>query len=94
MGREIGASLKPFEVLLFDHEPTDEYARLRFELPRVGRPSGARDLLISIAVATRSGCRSRTTPPSSGGWQGLIVDDCSSRLARRSTVGERLGATQ
>jgi tRNA(fMet)-specific endonuclease VapC len=50
--REIAAFLKPFEVLRFDHEAADEYAHLRFELQRVGRPIGERDLLIaSIAVA-------------------------------------------
>jgi tRNA(fMet)-specific endonuclease VapC len=39
--REIDAFLKPFEVLPFDHEAADEYARLRFELQRVGRSASA-----------------------------------------------------
>jgi tRNA(fMet)-specific endonuclease VapC len=39
-------------VLPFDREAADVYARARFELERVGRPIGERDLLIaSIALA-------------------------------------------
>src|SRR5207249_9090498 len=53
--REIDAFLKPFEVLPFDHEAADEYARLRFELERIGRPIGERDLL----KIGRASCRER-----------------------------------
>jgi tRNA(fMet)-specific endonuclease VapC len=50
--REMDAFLEPFEVLPFDHEAADAYARVRFELERTGRPIGERDLLIaSIALA-------------------------------------------
>jgi tRNA(fMet)-specific endonuclease VapC len=46
------AFLEPFEVLPFDHQAAEAYARARFELERVGRPIGERDLLIaSIALA-------------------------------------------
>jgi tRNA(fMet)-specific endonuclease VapC len=50
--REVDAFLEPFEVLPFDREAADTYARVRFDLERVGRPIGERDLLIaSIALA-------------------------------------------
>jgi tRNA(fMet)-specific endonuclease VapC len=50
--REIDGFLEPFDVLPFDREAADTYARVRFDLERVGRPIGERDLLIaSIALA-------------------------------------------
>jgi tRNA(fMet)-specific endonuclease VapC len=50
--REIDAFLEPFDVLPFDQEAAEAYARTRFELERVGRPIGERDLMIaSIALA-------------------------------------------
>lgn len=50
--REIDAFLEPLGVLPFDRAAAEAYARLRFDLQRVGRPIGERDLLIAaIAVA-------------------------------------------
>lgn len=50
--REIDAFLSPFAVLPFDREAAESYAGIRFELQRIGRPIGERDLLIaSIALA-------------------------------------------
>jgi tRNA(fMet)-specific endonuclease VapC len=50
--REIDAFLEPFEVLPFDREAAEVYARSRLALERRGRPIGERDLLIaSIALA-------------------------------------------
>jgi len=50
--REMDGFLEPFEVLPFDREAADAYARARFELERMGQPIGERDLLIaSIALA-------------------------------------------
>jgi len=50
--REVDGFLEPFDVLPFDREAADTYARVRFDLERVGRPIGERDLLIaSIALA-------------------------------------------
>ena len=50
--RAADAFLLPFDVLPFDREAADAYARARFELERDGRPIGERDLLIaSIALA-------------------------------------------
>jgi len=50
--REMDGFLEPLDVLPFDREAADAYARSRFELERVGRPIGERDLLIaSIALA-------------------------------------------
>jgi tRNA(fMet)-specific endonuclease VapC len=75
--REIDAFLKPFEVLPFDQAAADEYARLRFELERVGRPIGERDLLIaSIAVARRLVVVTHNVSEF-GRLAGLIVEDWS-----------------
>jgi tRNA(fMet)-specific endonuclease VapC len=50
--REMDGFLEPFEVLLFDREAAEAYARSRLALERLGRPIGERDLLIaSIALA-------------------------------------------
>ena len=50
--REIDAFLEPFDVLPFDAGAAEAYARTRFDLERVGRPIGERDLLIaSIGLA-------------------------------------------
>ena len=50
--REVDAFLEPFEMLPFDREAADTYSRVRFDLERIGRPIGERDLLIaSIAVS-------------------------------------------
>ncbi len=50
---EIDGFLEPFEVLPFDRDATDAYARVRFELARVGRPIGERDLLIASIALSR-----------------------------------------
>lgn len=50
--REVDGFLEPFDVLPFDREAADTYARVRFDLERIGRPIGERDMLIaSIALA-------------------------------------------
>lgn len=50
--REIDGFLEPFEVLPFDRDAAEAYARSRLALERIGRPIGERDLLIaSIALA-------------------------------------------
>jgi len=50
--REMDGFLEPFEVLPFDREAAEAYARSRLALERAGRPIGERDLLIaSIALA-------------------------------------------
>jgi tRNA(fMet)-specific endonuclease VapC len=50
--REMDGFLEPFEVLLFEREAAEAYARSRAALERMGRPIGERDLLIaSIALA-------------------------------------------
>lgn len=50
--REVDAFLDPFDVLPFDRVSADSYARVRFDLERIGRPIGERDLLIaSVALA-------------------------------------------
>ena len=50
--REVDGFLEPFDVLPFDQEAAGTYARVRFDLERIGRPIGERDLLIaSIALA-------------------------------------------
>jgi tRNA(fMet)-specific endonuclease VapC len=48
------AFLAPFEVLAFDAAAAEEYARIRAELERRGRPIGERDQMIAaIACANR-----------------------------------------
>ena len=50
--REMDGFLEPFEVLPFDRNAAETYARTRLALERKGRPIGERDLLIaSIALA-------------------------------------------
>lgn len=50
--REMNAFLDPLEVLPFDRDAAETYARSRLALERMGRPIGERDLLIaSIALA-------------------------------------------
>jgi tRNA(fMet)-specific endonuclease VapC len=50
--RETDGFLDPFEVLPFDRDAAEAYARSRLALERMGRPIGERDLLIaSIALA-------------------------------------------
>ena len=49
---EMDGFLEPFEILPFDREAAEAYARTRLVLERSGRPIGERDLLIaSIALA-------------------------------------------
>jgi tRNA(fMet)-specific endonuclease VapC len=74
---EIDAFLKPFEVLPFDHEAADKYARLRFELQRVGRPIGERYLLIASIAVARSLIVVTHNVPEFGRLPGLIVEDWS-----------------
>jgi tRNA(fMet)-specific endonuclease VapC len=75
--REIDAFLKPFEVLPFDHEAADEYARLRFELERIGRPIGERDLLIASIAVARGLIVVTHNVSEFGRLAGLIVEDWS-----------------
>jgi tRNA(fMet)-specific endonuclease VapC len=50
--RHAEAFCAPYEVLSFDREAADAYARIRFALDCQGRPIGERDLMIaSIAVS-------------------------------------------
>jgi tRNA(fMet)-specific endonuclease VapC len=51
--REVDAFLEPFEMLPFDREAADSYARVRFDLERTGRPIGERDLLIASIALSR-----------------------------------------
>ena len=75
--REIDAFLKPFEVLPFDHEAAHEYARLRFELERIGRPIGERDLLIASIAVARGLIVVTHNVSEFGRLAGLIVEDWS-----------------
>lgn len=75
--REIDAFLKPYEILPFDHEAADEYARLRFEPQRVGRPIGERDLLIASIAVARGLVVVTHNVSGFGRLAGLIVEDWS-----------------
>jgi tRNA(fMet)-specific endonuclease VapC len=49
----VDAFLKPFEVLPFAGEAAEEYAEIRLQLERAGRPIGERDLLIAATAKSR-----------------------------------------
>jgi tRNA(fMet)-specific endonuclease VapC len=49
----VDAFLKPFEVLPFGGEAAEEYAEIRLQLERAGRPIGERDLLIAATAKSR-----------------------------------------
>jgi tRNA(fMet)-specific endonuclease VapC len=49
----VDAFLEPFEVLPFAGEAAEEYAEIRLQLERVGRPIGERDLLIAAIAKSR-----------------------------------------
>ena len=45
--------LEPFEILPFTIEAADDYADIRLELEKGGRPIGERDLLIAATARSR-----------------------------------------
>ena len=49
----VDAFLKPFEVLPFAGDAAEEYAGIRFQLEKAGRPIGERDLLIAATAKSR-----------------------------------------
>ena len=49
----VDAFLEPFEVLPFTIEAADDYADIRLELEKGGRPIGERDLLIAATARSR-----------------------------------------
>lgn len=51
--RHAEAFCAPYEVLPFDSEAADAYARIRFALERQGRPIGERDLMIASVALSR-----------------------------------------
>jgi tRNA(fMet)-specific endonuclease VapC len=49
----VDAFLEPFEILPFTTEAADDYADIRLELEKGGRPIGERDLLIAATARSR-----------------------------------------
>ncbi|HYV40784.1 MAG TPA: type II toxin-antitoxin system VapC family toxin [Thermoanaerobaculia bacterium] len=49
----VDAFLKPFEVLPFAGEAAEEYAEIRLQLEKAGKPIGERDLLIAATAKSR-----------------------------------------
>ena len=49
----VDAFLEPFEILPFTIEAADDYADIRLELEKGGRPIGERDLLIAATARSR-----------------------------------------
>jgi len=49
----VDAFLKPFEVLPFAGDAAEEYAGIRLQLEKAGRPIGERDLLIAATAKSR-----------------------------------------
>ena len=49
----VDSFLKPFEILGFDARAAGEYAEIRLQLEKEGRPIGERDLLIAAIARSR-----------------------------------------
>ncbi len=49
----VDAFLKPFEILSFEARAAGEYAEIRLQLEKEGRPIGERDLLIGAIARSR-----------------------------------------
>ncbi len=49
----VDAFLKPFEVLTFAAEAAEQYAEIRLQLEKAGKPIGERDLLIAAIAKSR-----------------------------------------
>jgi tRNA(fMet)-specific endonuclease VapC len=49
----VDAFLRPFEILPFGRESAGQYAEIRLDLERAGRPVGERDLLIAATAKFR-----------------------------------------
>ena len=73
--REMDGFLEPFEVLSFDREGAFAYARIRFELERLGRPIGERDLVIASIALARGLCVVTHNLSELGRVPGLTTED-------------------
>jgi tRNA(fMet)-specific endonuclease VapC len=49
----VDAFLEPFEILPFTTEAAEDYAEIRLQLEKGGRPIGERDLLIAATAKSR-----------------------------------------
>lgn len=73
--REIDAFLEPFDVLPFDRQAAEAYARSRLSLGRIGRPIGERDLLIASIALSRGLAVVTHNVSEFGRVPGLTIED-------------------
>ena len=67
--------LEPFEILPFTIEAADDYADIRLELEKGGRPIGERDLLIAATARSRRLIVVTSNVREFGRVSGLEVED-------------------
>ena len=71
----VDAFLEPFEILPFTIEAADDYADIRLELEKAGRPIGERDLLIAATARSRRLIVVTSNVREFGRVSGLEVED-------------------
>lgn len=71
----VDAFLEPFEILPFTVEAADDYADIRLELAKGGRPIGERDLLIAATARSRHLIVVTSNVREFGRVSGLQVED-------------------
>ena len=71
----VNAFLEPFEILPFTIEAADDYADIRLELEKAGRPIGERDLLIAATARSRRLIVVTSNVREFGRVSGLQVED-------------------
>jgi tRNA(fMet)-specific endonuclease VapC len=71
----VDAFLEPFEILPFTIEASDDYADIRLELEKRGRPIGERDLLIAATARSRHLIVVTSNVREFGRVSGLPVED-------------------
>ena len=71
----VDAFLEPFEILPFTIEAADDYADIRLELEKAGRPIGERDLLIAATARSRHFIVVTSNVREFGRVSGLQVED-------------------
>jgi tRNA(fMet)-specific endonuclease VapC len=71
----VDAFLEPFEILPFTSEAAGDYADIRLELEKGGRPIGERDLLIAATARSRRLIVVTSNVREFGRVSGLQVED-------------------
>ena len=71
----VDAFLEPFEILPFNTDAAEDYAEIRLELEKGGRPIGERDLLIAATAKSRRLIEVTSNVREFGRVSGLEVED-------------------